>query len=197
MPTEAFYKLDPTKREQILASAIHEFSALPYEKVSIFKIAQNADVSRSGFYYYFKDKRDIYEYLINEVKDEFVELHDLKNREIDIFGLGESIFEFIISIKGSAREAFFRRVVSNTSADDLKMFFTFIDNPQAEYLIKCSFEGITVTSADQLKGIIMFMATGIMYAAGGYMDNDYSLEDARGKLKSMFDIIKYGIIKGV
>lgn len=197
MPTEAFYKLDPAKKELILASAIHEFSELPYEKVSIFKIAQNADVSRSGFYYYFKDKRDIYEYLINDIKNEFIELYGLRNGDFDIFGLGESIFEFITGIKGTKRDAFFRRVVANTNADDLKLFFSFIDKPACDCELKCSLEGLDIRSADQLKGIIMFMVTGIMFSAGGYMDDEYDLDEARKKLNCMFDIIRFGTVKGV
>ena len=59
MPAEAFFKLEKEKQNILLKSAVKEFSSLPYAKVSVFKIAQNAQVSRSGFYYYFKDKADI------------------------------------------------------------------------------------------------------------------------------------------
>ena len=54
MPNEAFFHLEDGKKQVLLKSAIAEFSALPYEKVSIFKIAEKAGISRSGFYYYFK-----------------------------------------------------------------------------------------------------------------------------------------------
>jgi len=197
MPTEAFYKLESSKKEQILAAAIREFSELPYEKVSIFKIAQNADVSRSGFYYYFKDKRDIYEYLIQNLKNDFLRINDIKNKTFDVFWLGERIFDFIVSFKGTKQEAFFRRVVSNMKADDLKVVFSFVDNPRACSDVNCSTDGMKLDSPEQLKGMIMFLATSIMYAAGGYMDDQYSLEDSRSKLHDMFDIIKHGIIKGV
>ncbi len=197
MPTDAFYKLDAAKKKQILTSAVHEFSELPYEKVSIFKIAQNADVSRSGFYYYFKDKRDIYEYLINELKDEFLETYELHSSPIDIFQLCEKIFDFIVSFKGTAREAFFRRIVLNMNADDLKTLFSFIDKPVQNCEVECSTDGIDLESSDKLKGTIMFLAASIMFSAGGYMDDDYDLEHARNRLSSMFDVIKFGIVKGV
>lgn len=197
MPTEAFYKLDPAKKEQILSAAIQEFSQLPYEKVSIFKIAQSADVSRSGFYYYFKDKRDIYGHLINDIKDEFINTYDINNKSFDIFWLCECIFEFIVSIKGTNREGLFRRIVLNVSADDLKLLFNFIENPQPCCHANCSMEGIELKSPEQLKGIVMFLATSIMFAVGGYMDDDYDLQQAKERLYQMMDVIKYGIVKGV
>ncbi|MBP3384001.1 MAG: TetR/AcrR family transcriptional regulator [Firmicutes bacterium] len=196
MPTEAFYKLEPAKKEQILASAIHEFSELPYEKVSIFKIAQNAEVSRSGFYYYFKDKRDIYEYIIYELKCVFLEKYDLQNGSIDIFKLCENIFDYIVSFKNTTWEAFFRKVVSNMNADDLKTLFSFMDMPDHSCEIECTMDGIKFESVDQLKGTVMFLATSIMFSVAGYMDDEYDLEAAEGKLHNMLDIIRFGIIKG-
>ena len=85
MPTEAFFHLEEQKKMVLLESAVSEFSALPYEKVSIFKIAQNAGVSRSGFYYYFKDKEDIYKYLIDQIKEEFMTELGKDKRRYDIF----------------------------------------------------------------------------------------------------------------
>lgn len=197
MPTEAFYKLDQAKKEQLISSAIHEFSELPYEKVSIFKIAQNADVSRSGFYYYFKDKRDVYEYLISEIKQEFLQEYDVLSKTFDIFRLGESIFKFIADIKGSKRETLFRRIVSNTKADDLKIIFSFMGESSQCCNADIKMDGIRIETQDQLNGLIMFMATGIMYSLAGYLDDEYDLKTAEDKLQQMFDIIKFGIAKGV
>ena len=76
MPSDAFFKLEEEKKNKLLESAMKEFSVLPYEKVSVFKIAQKAGISRSVFYYYFKDKRDIYNYLIAQLKMEIVQMLD-------------------------------------------------------------------------------------------------------------------------
>ena len=85
MPNEAFFHLEEEKKEALLKSAISEFSALPYDKVSIFKIAQNAGISRSSFYYYFKSKEDIYQYLLKQIKMEFIEKLDQEERQYDLF----------------------------------------------------------------------------------------------------------------
>lgn len=197
MPTEAFYKLEPAKKEQLIVSAINEFSELPYEKVSIFKIAQNADVSRSGFYYYFKDKRDIYGYLISEIKDEFVTTYDISSSGFDIFHLGECIFNFITDIKGTDREKLFRRIVSNTTADDMKLIFSFMHNEDESHKSACCIGDIQVESKDKLNGLIIFIVTGIMYSLGGYLDDNYDLETAKFKMNQMFELIRYGLTRGV
>ena len=196
MPTEAFFKLNEVKKNQLIDSAIREFSSLPYEKVSIFKIAQNAEVSRSGFYYYFKDKKDIYEYLINDIKNEFIEKYIDKTKTINIFELGKYIFQFIAEIKGSGRESLFRNIVQNTKPDDIKMLFSLISEPNKPCDVNFSMDGMCIESHDQLSGIVMYMATGIMYSVSGYLEDEYSYETAEAKLEELFNIIKYGILKG-
>ena len=196
IPTEAFFKLNEVKKNQLIDSAIREFSSLPYEKVSIFKIAQNAEVSRSGFYYYFKDKKDIYEYLINDIKNEFIEKYIDKTKTINIFELGNYLFHFFAEIKGSGRESLFRNIVQNTKPDDIKMIFSLISEPNKPCDVNFSMDGMCIESHDQINGIVMYMATGIMYSVSGYLDDEYSYETAESKLEELFNIIKYGVLKG-
>lgn len=197
MPTEAFYKLHPAKRDQLLKSAVHEFSEIPYEKVSVFKIAQNADVSRSGFYYYFKDKKDIHLYLINEIKEEFIKKYNVDELNVDLLVLGKDIFKFVTAIKGTGLENFFRRTVTDMKNSDVNDLFTFIDQQRPECGTRYSIDNIELTDQDQLRGIGMLMATSIIFALSGYFDNIDTLECAEEKLRQMFDIIRYGIGKEV
>lgn len=46
MPTERFYRLPEAKKQVIRQAAIKEFARVPFEKVSINQIIQNADISR-------------------------------------------------------------------------------------------------------------------------------------------------------
>lgn len=197
MPTQAFYKLDSAKRRQLLDSAIHEFSEIPYEKVSVFKIAQNADVSRSAFYYYFKDKRDIYLYLINEVKDEFIKLYNVDEKNVELFSLGKNIFEFVTAIKGTNWEKFFRRMVTDMKSSDINILFTFIDSQRPTGEVQYSIGSVKLDDPNRTKGIVMLMATGIVFALSGYLENEYTLECAKERLEQMFYIIRHGIEKEV
>lgn len=67
MPTERFARLPAEKQESIRIAAISEFTRVPFEKVSINKIIQNADISRGSFYTYFEDKRDLLQYVFSDI----------------------------------------------------------------------------------------------------------------------------------
>ncbi|ERJ12495.1 TetR/AcrR family transcriptional regulator [Haloplasma contractile] len=65
MPTETFFNLKQDKRDRILKSAINEFSRYSYQKTNIANIAKQANISKGSMYQYFKDKQDLYIYLIH------------------------------------------------------------------------------------------------------------------------------------
>ena len=67
MPTDRFARLPAEKKEIIRMAAISEFIRVPFEKVSINKIVQNADISRGSFYTYFEDKRDLLQYVFSDI----------------------------------------------------------------------------------------------------------------------------------
>ena len=67
MPTERFARLPAEKKEVIRKAAVSEFTRVPFEKVSINQIIQNADISRGSFYTYFEDKRDLLQYVFSDI----------------------------------------------------------------------------------------------------------------------------------
>lgn len=69
MPTERFYKLPEEKKKAIREAALEECIRVPFEKVSINKIIQNAGISRGSFYTYFEDKRDVVRYIFSDTAD--------------------------------------------------------------------------------------------------------------------------------
>lgn len=69
MPTERFNKLPEEKKKAIRDAAMEECIRVPFEKVSINKIIQNAGISRGSFYTYFKDKRDVVRYIFSDTAD--------------------------------------------------------------------------------------------------------------------------------
>ncbi|MFR5600842.1 MAG: TetR family transcriptional regulator [Lachnospiraceae bacterium] len=69
MPSQRFYRLPEEKQLAIRDAAIQEFLRVPFEKVSINKIIQAANISRGSFYTYFEDKRDVIRYIFQDVKE--------------------------------------------------------------------------------------------------------------------------------
>ena len=69
MPSSTFLNLAPEKQEKLLTAAAREFTERPYHEASINQIVQAAGIPRGSFYMYFRDKEDLFRYLIQESMD--------------------------------------------------------------------------------------------------------------------------------
>ena len=99
LPTQTFYHLSKEKQEVILSAAKKEFSRASFNHSSINKIIEDAGISRGSFYMYFKDKKDILYYLLDEYIS--VVITDVKKRmeqsESDIFSAFIHFFDASVS----------------------------------------------------------------------------------------------------
>jgi len=87
MPTETFFNLPEEKREKIIQTALEEFAQHSYAQASISRIVRRAGIAKGSIYQYFKDKKDLYLYLIQLA--------------------GEAKLRFIAQEKPGARQDFF------------------------------------------------------------------------------------------
>jgi len=100
MPTERFLRLPDHKKEAIQNAAIEEFARVPFEKASINKIIQHANISRGSFYTYFEDKQDVLSYIFDRVHqkaNEFME-ETLTANGGDYFATWELFLDFTLSM---------------------------------------------------------------------------------------------------
>ena len=58
MPSATFFNLPEEKRQRLIEVAWDEMTAVSFDKVSINRIIQNANISRGSFYQYFADKAE-------------------------------------------------------------------------------------------------------------------------------------------
>lgn len=66
LPSSTFLNLAPEKQEKLLSAAVREFTERPYNEASINRIIREAGIPRGSFYMYFRDKEDLFHYLLNE-----------------------------------------------------------------------------------------------------------------------------------
>lgn len=92
MPSKTFMNLDKNKRKKLIDAAMKEFSSVSYPDVSINKIILNAGIPRGSFYMYFKDKEDLFAYLI-----------ELNNKM-----LNETIKNTLVANKGDLQQTFMK-----------------------------------------------------------------------------------------
>ncbi|MCD8370054.1 MAG: TetR/AcrR family transcriptional regulator, partial [Clostridiales bacterium] len=100
MPTERFYRLRERKRNTIRKAAMKEFARVPFEKVSINQIIQNAGISRGSFYTYFEGKQDLADYLVWEVGQKLGNQCQkiLEKNGGDYFDLMDGMFDFNVEM---------------------------------------------------------------------------------------------------
>jgi AcrR family transcriptional regulator len=84
LPKETFFNLPEKKQERVIEAAIEEFATYPFHKARITAIADNAGIAKGSFYQYFKDKKDLYKYIIEltvEKKLTYINKEMMVNRE--------------------------------------------------------------------------------------------------------------------
>lgn len=71
MPTPTFARLSAERQDQILKASLTEFALHDYESASVSRIVKQLGISSNGtFFRYFKTKRDLYFWLMQEATNE-------------------------------------------------------------------------------------------------------------------------------
>ena len=75
MCMETFLRLPEEKRTRFLEAAWEEFTRVSFAEASTNQIVRRAGVPRGSFYQYFRDKEDLFAYLMTQARDHFIELY--------------------------------------------------------------------------------------------------------------------------
>jgi len=114
MPKQMFFNISKEKRQFFLEAAINEFTEKPFAEVSVNTIVKKAKVSRGSFYTYFDNLEELFNYLMNSVKEErFIYARNLiKEAKGDYFKFIRDLFLYdfdAFSTKG--RYSLFRNYI--------------------------------------------------------------------------------------
>lgn len=72
MPTNVFIELSEEKRENIIKVSLAEFSKYGYENSSTNRIVQDAGISKGSLFKYFKNKEELFFYILDFVTQELI-----------------------------------------------------------------------------------------------------------------------------
>ncbi|MEK6263643.1 MAG: TetR/AcrR family transcriptional regulator [Clostridium sp.] len=138
MPTETFLNLHHDKKNKIINAIKMEFARVPFEKVSINKIVQEADISRGSIYMYFEDTMDMVTYVLSSYHDEVISIikESLKQNSGNIFAVFNDILRFTAEF-GTAKEniALCMNIFSNqTVQNDILLQFSNFNRTRDYYL---------------------------------------------------------------
>ncbi|MHB1128006.1 MAG: TetR/AcrR family transcriptional regulator [Bacillota bacterium] len=100
MPKETFNNLSEEKKQRIFDAAVQEFSTRRFSEASINQIVKTAGIPRGSFYQYFKDKADLYLYMMFRIGKEKLEVADLAEAlkpDADFFEVFLHLFKSLMS----------------------------------------------------------------------------------------------------
>jgi AcrR family transcriptional regulator len=81
------------RKEAVLQAALDEFCSRSYEDASLNSILKNAGVSKGSFYYHFKDKKDLYFFMLKSaVEAKWTFIRNRLETQPDV-SAGKDIFE--------------------------------------------------------------------------------------------------------
>lgn len=125
MPSQTFFNLPKEKQQTIYDAAIKEFSRVTFDEASINQIIQTAHISRGSFYMYFKDKEDLYYYLVTTHKknigDTFIKI--FKKNKGDIFCSYKELFPFLVKqISMDPNKLFLKNIFLNANFRNRSFF---------------------------------------------------------------------------
>ena len=73
-------------KKRILDVATEEFATLGYSGLSMNKLAEKLKINKAMIYYYFKDKRNLYDEVISSI----IELNEEEMKQISSLNMGYS-----------------------------------------------------------------------------------------------------------
>jgi AcrR family transcriptional regulator len=137
------------KRQELIDQALIEFGEKGYEQASLNNILKKTGISKGTFYYHFKNKEDLYTYLIGILVEEKI---NFLNKSINPKDFDKDIFTLLkIMIKTGIEFANYRpeinkfsqsylKDLNNPIFDKIKEKYNFEQNDYLDRLIDRAFE---------------------------------------------------------
>lgn len=193
MPSKTFLNLPQHKQNKLIKAAMDEFLTVSFTDVSINKIISRAEISRGSFYTYFKDKEDLFEYLLDSFNQKMstVIKNALNNNDGDIRNTFIALYDDInILIKRLQYKIFFKNV----------FIFTNLRCKYKKDPMHSLFENVKMDiSSENIKGddlefvFVMFMNCLISSLVDSIINNE-TIVDKEQYLRKV-NIICYGVYK--
>lgn len=205
MPSEAFFKLNQEKRKKIINAIKQEFEENGFDKSSVNKIVENAGISKGSFWFYFENKEEAINYIVETYieieKEEALKL--IEEKKGDIFETYICLYDFI---KEKKLEEYRKELLTNIFKDliinEEKVLDKISDMPLLNALVNSedfnrnlNFENLRISSKKDLMSLIKIlnyiMRTNIVDGIRGIVSED----EARENYLREIEILKNGILK--
>lgn len=196
MPSDRFLNLSDEKRYRIFLAAVQEFTRVPYDKISINKIIQAADIPRGSFYQYFNDKQDLLEYIMKDFREKMLTTAEetLIANNGDPFDVFPAMMVRVFEIAEQFYNPdFFRNVFSCISATNLQDFDFFnieTDEIRERFAHLVNYPSFTQAPVSMRNDIIDILTVLLHNAVGRKFIDNSTIEDSLEEFKRKINIIR-------
>lgn len=198
MCMETFLRLPEEKRTRFLEAAWEEFTRVSFAEASTNQIVRRAGVPRGSFYQYFRDKEDLFAYLMTQARDHFIEVYAgiMERNGGDFFKTQLECFDGFVR-QGREKDVLFNRCVQVLRLNPgLHMQMIMQEQPRNHLLADFGKTADLSSFGDEETARESFMLS-LLALAGAVMDGLASPErmDAyRCQLELRLNIIKWGCL---
>ena len=184
MPSKTFFHLPAEKRERLLLAAEEEFARVPYAEASINRMIRAAGIPRGSFYMYFRDKEELFHYLLKRYQDGLLQRLErvLEEQGGDLLGALPALFD---DLRAQRKHwAGLARMLSRNSDMRLGLRLSPLDRPDLG-------EWLDLRGEEDLMDIFRIL----IYISATAMTQAIFEEDsgpARARLCAQLDILRRG-----
>lgn len=214
MPSQTFFNLPRQKQETLIEIALDEFSSFDYNSASISRIVKKAGIAKGSFYQYFRDKKELYLYLldlVSEAKLAHMKQTPLPKAEMDFYAYLSWLFEQSINfeqLNPVFSQLSYRAFYGNSSVQDQEI--DEIKQTSAKFIRQLVIQGVEAgdINSDLDLDLVVFVVDTLINAFNSYLPqklgiaNDILAEKGSSSLdlelaKKTFDrlikIVKFGL----
>ncbi|MCI8411536.1 MAG: TetR/AcrR family transcriptional regulator [Clostridia bacterium] len=199
MPKETFFNLNLEKRERIEEAIKHEFSRVPFSKVSISNIIEEARIPRGSFYQYFEDKEDAVKYIVQKyiyLENEIIRRFLIETNG-NIFETTIKIYEYIserILIDSDIK--LYKNILEELKNNNINIFdksVEFEDKQKLDNLIDVQI--LNIVEKEDINYMLKIVSSITRVLTIDVASNRLSKEEGRKQLIKQLNILKRGMLK--
>lgn len=203
MPAGTFYRLPEEKRERILTAIRGELARVPFEQVSINRIAGAAGISRGSFYQYFSDKPDMLEAVLTGYRRQGTSyVMERLEQTGDLFGLFEDMMDFAVAFAGNEEN---RRICRNVLASPRVNNLPYLRYPwsgegqefREELLARIQTKDLDVRETEELAELAGILLAVCREAIGEVFADGEHRERVRSRYRKQLQLLKRGFTRGL
>lgn len=196
MCTETFLRLPEEKRGRFLEAAWGEFTRVKFADASINQIVRHAGIPRGSFYQYFADKEDLFAYLLQAVREQFVQLFArlLAENGGDIFRMQLAAYDCISREMdpGQLRDRFIQVIRLNPGMDLKRLIIGDPDISAAPLMEKIDLSALRRKDPAFVRSTVLLTSMVMVPAVMDSLTCPERRDERRREMEEQLEIIRDG-----